>query len=125
MQAQQRTHLTSCHRAQHDGVPQPVFEKAWEFGLVNTHVPESCGGFGLGCFEGTRGRKEVNMGQRCFDTRCITFEDVVVPDVNRLGAEGVGFKIAMGAFDHTRPPVAAGAVGLAKRAMDEAIQYAM
>jgi acyl-CoA dehydrogenase len=72
----------------------------------------------------TRGRKEVNLGQRCSDTRGITFEDVVVPDANRLGAEGVGFKIAMGAFDHTRPPVASGAVGLARRAMDEAIQYA-
>ena len=47
-----------------------------------------------------------------------------MPDANRLGAEGVGFKIAMGAFDHTRPPVASGAVGLARRAMDEAIQYA-
>eukprot|EP00967_Tisochrysis_lutea_P052848 scaffold65525_cov28-Tisochrysis_lutea.AAC.3 len=30
----------------------------------------------------------------------------------------------MGAFDHTRPPVASGAVGLARRAMDEAIAYA-
>jgi len=72
----------------------------------------------------TRGRKEINMGQRCSDTRGITFDNVVVPDANRLGAEGVGFKIAMGAFDHTRPPVAAGAVGLARRAMDEAIGYA-
>merc|ERR1719399_1400532 len=72
----------------------------------------------------TRGRKEVNLGQRCSDTRGITFEEVVVPDANRLGAEGVGFKIAMGAFDHTRPPVASGAVGLARRAMDEAVQYA-
>jgi len=72
----------------------------------------------------TRGRKEINLGQRCSDTRGITFEDVVVPDANRLGEVGVGFKVAMGAFDHTRPPVAAGAVGLARRAMDEAIQYA-
>jgi len=30
----------------------------------------------------------------------------------------------MSAFDHTRPAVAAGAVGLARRAMDEAITYA-
>jgi len=72
----------------------------------------------------SHGRKEINMGQRCSDTRAITFEDVVVPDANRLGAEGIGFKIAMGAFDHTRPPVASGAVGLARRAMDEAINYA-
>ena len=41
----------------------------------------------------TVGRKEVNMGQRCSDTRGITFEDVVVPDANRLGAEGFGFKV--------------------------------
>jgi acyl-CoA dehydrogenase len=42
-----------------------------------------------------------------------------------LGAEGLGFKIAMGAFDKTRPPVAAGAVGLAQRAFDEARKYAL
>ena len=229
--------------------PTPVFNKAWELGLVNTHIPEDYGGLGLGCFEGviigeelaygctgimtameanglaaapvilagtheqkkeylgrltaeplqaaygvtepgagsdvaglattavkkgdewvingqkmwitnggvanwyfvlaksdptkgagagftgfivdgdtpgiSVGRKEINMGQRCSDTRGITFEDVVVPDANRLGGEGLGFKVAMGAFDHTRPPVAAGAVGLARRAMDEAIAYAM
>jgi acyl-CoA dehydrogenase len=37
----------------------------------------------------------------------------------------MGFKIAMGVFDVTRPPVAAGAVGLAKRAYDEAFKYAL
>ena len=72
----------------------------------------------------TVGRKEINLGQRCSDTRGITFEDVVVPDANRLGAEGKGFGVAMGAFDHTRPPVASGAVGLARRAMQEALEYA-
>lgn len=45
------------------------------------------------------------MGQRCSDTRGITFEDVRVPKENVLIAEGAGFKIAMGAFDNTRPPV--------------------
>eukprot|EP00045_Choanoeca_perplexa_P005147 m.43761 g.43761 ORF g.43761 m.43761 type:complete len:410 (+) comp12958_c0_seq1:961-2190(+) len=72
----------------------------------------------------TLGRKEINMGQRCSDTRGLTFEDVVVPKANVLGKEGEGFKIAMGAFDRTRPPVAAGAVGLAQRALDEATAYA-
>ena len=38
--------------------------------------------------------------------------------------EGHGFKVAMGAFDKTRPPVAAGAVGIAQRALDEATKYA-
>ncbi|XP_005097652.1 medium-chain specific acyl-CoA dehydrogenase, mitochondrial [Aplysia californica] len=71
------------------------------------------------------GRKELNMGQKCSDTRGITFEDVRIPKENLLGAEGIGFKIAMGAFDKTRPPVAAGAVGLAKRALDEATKYSL
>lgn len=57
------------------------------------------------------------MGQRCSDTRGVTFEDCVVSDANRVGAVGAGFKVAMAAFDFTRPPVAAGAVGLARRAM--------
>jgi acyl-CoA dehydrogenase len=71
----------------------------------------------------TIGRKEWNMGQRCSDTRGITFENVVVPKKNVLTEEGKGFRIAMGAFDLTRPPVAAGAVGLAQRALDEATKY--
>merc|ERR1712142_850871 len=72
----------------------------------------------------TPGRKEKNMGQRASDTRGITFEDVVVPAENVLIGEGAGFKVAMGAFDKTRPPVAAGAVGISQRALDEATKYA-
>ncbi|KAJ1342025.1 hypothetical protein BSLG_003430 [Batrachochytrium salamandrivorans] len=73
----------------------------------------------------TVGKKEMNMGQRASDTRGITFEDVEVSDENRLGEVGQGFKIAMGAFDITRPLVAAAAVGLARRALDEATKYAI
>jgi len=73
----------------------------------------------------TPGRKERNMGQKASDTRGITFEDVRIPAENMLGVEGAGFKIAMGAFDRTRPPVAAGAVGLATRALDEAAKYSL
>jgi len=72
----------------------------------------------------TPGRKEKNMGQRCSDTRGITFEDVVVPKENVLIGEGAGFKVAMGAFDKTRPPVASGAVGIAQRCLDESTKYA-
>ncbi|XP_029171059.1 probable medium-chain specific acyl-CoA dehydrogenase, mitochondrial [Nylanderia fulva] len=73
----------------------------------------------------TPGRKEINMGQRASDTRMITFEDVRVPEENVLLEEGQGFKIAMKTFDRTRAPVAAAAVGLAQRALDEATKYAM
>ncbi|NXY71654.1 ACADM protein, partial [Glareola pratincola] len=70
-------------------------------------------------------RKEINVGQRCSDTRGVICEDVRVPKESVLIAEGAGFKIAMGAFDKIRPPVAAGAVGLAKRALDEATRYTL
>ncbi|KAF5287310.1 hypothetical protein FQR65_LT02183 [Abscondita terminalis] len=72
----------------------------------------------------TLGRKEINMGQRASDTRGINFEDVRVPAENVLMGEGAGFKIAMGVFDKTRPPVAAAATGISQRALDEATKYA-
>ncbi|XP_056632133.1 medium-chain specific acyl-CoA dehydrogenase, mitochondrial-like [Diorhabda sublineata] len=71
------------------------------------------------------GRKEINMGQRCSDTRGIIFEDVRIPEENVLLGEGAGFKIAMTTFDVTRPPVAAGATGLAQRCLDEATKYSL
>ncbi len=73
----------------------------------------------------TVGRKEMNMGQRASDTRGIKFEDVVVPAENRLGEEGFGFKIAMKAFDITRPLVASGAVGVSRAAYEHARDYAL
>lgn len=72
----------------------------------------------------TIGKKENNMGQRASDTRAVTFEDVEVDADCLLGAEGEGFRIAMGAFDHTRPLVAAAAVGLGRAAMEHSIAYA-
>ncbi|KAE9538467.1 hypothetical protein AGLY_005566 [Aphis glycines] len=73
----------------------------------------------------TPGRKELNMGQKASDTRGITFEDVRVPKENVLTGEGQGFKIAMLTFNKTRISIAAGAVGLAQRALDEAAKYSL
>jgi acyl-CoA dehydrogenase len=70
------------------------------------------------------GKKEINLGQRCSDTRGITFTDVEVPRENVIGKVGGGWLLAMGAFDHTRPLVAAAAVGLARAAFEHARQYA-
>jgi acyl-CoA dehydrogenase len=70
------------------------------------------------------GKKEANLGQRASDTRTITFSDVEVPEGNVVGEIGKGWMLAMGAFDHTRPSVAAAAVGLARAAMEHAIDYA-
>lgn len=73
----------------------------------------------------TVGKKEVNMGQRCSDTRSIVFKDVRIPKKYLLGKEGEGFKYAMKAFDHSRPFVAAVGVGIAQCAMDHSIKYAL
>ena len=70
------------------------------------------------------GKKEKTMGQRASDTRGITFTDVVVPEENRIGAEGRGWFLAMKAFEHTRPVVAAAAVGVARAALEHSIRYA-
>jgi acyl-CoA dehydrogenase len=69
-------------------------------------------------------KKFDKMGQRASDTAQITFENVEVPAENLLGAEGQGFLIGMQVFDFSRPAVGAGAVGLMRRAMEEAIKYA-
>lgn len=73
----------------------------------------------------TVNKKEDMMGQRASSTHSVTFEDVKIPAKNLLGEEGQGFKISMGAFDKTRPGVAAGACGIIRAAMEYSKQYAM
>ncbi|XP_044751192.1 probable medium-chain specific acyl-CoA dehydrogenase, mitochondrial [Coccinella septempunctata] len=70
------------------------------------------------------GKKEQTMGQRASDTRAVTFEDVRVPIENVLANEGDGFKIAMQAFDVTRPAIGATCTGLMQRCLDESSKYA-
>jgi acyl-CoA dehydrogenase len=70
------------------------------------------------------GRKEDKMGQRASDTTLVHFDNVRVPSAQRLGAEGEGFKIAMATLDRARPQVAALAVGIARRALEESLAYA-
>ncbi len=64
------------------------------------------------------------MGQHAAQACQVFFENVEVPVENLLGNEGDGFLIAMKVFDKSRPPVAAAATGVARRALDEAVRYA-
>ena len=70
------------------------------------------------------GKEEDKMGMRLSNTCDVIFENVRIPASNRIGREGDGFKLAMATLDRTRPCVAAQAVGVAERAMQEAIAYA-
>lgn len=64
------------------------------------------------------------MGQHAAQACQIFFENVEIPQENRLGDEGDGFLIAMKVFDRSRPTVSAAAAGVARRALDEAVKYA-
>jgi butyryl-CoA dehydrogenase len=70
------------------------------------------------------GKKENKLGIRASATREVIFEDCRVPAENLIAREGMGFIVALKTFDHARPGVAAQAVGIAQRALDEAVHYA-
>lgn len=70
------------------------------------------------------GKKEMMMGQRASFTAEVILEDVKVPVSHLLGREGQGWNIAMETFNRTRPGVAASAVGVARSALEHALQYA-
>lgn len=69
------------------------------------------------------GREEEKMGLRASDTTDLIFEDCRVPEENRLGREGDGFKIAMTALDGGRIGIAAQSVGVAQAAFDATVKY--
>lgn len=64
------------------------------------------------------------LGQRASYTAELILDAVRVPRGNILGEPGDGFRIAMQTLDRTRIPVAAGSVGIARRALDESVAYA-
>jgi len=72
----------------------------------------------------TTGPLEDKMGLRGSDTVDLLFEDCRVPVADRLGKEGEGFKIAMTGLDGGRIGISAQSVGVAKAALDAAVQYA-
>ncbi|MCP9487610.1 MAG: acyl-CoA dehydrogenase family protein [Gaiellaceae bacterium MAG52_C11] len=70
------------------------------------------------------GRKEPKLGLRASHTGSILFDEARLPADRLLGAEGEGFAIAMDFFMHSRPQVAAEALGIARAAFEYATDYA-
>jgi alkylation response protein AidB-like acyl-CoA dehydrogenase len=64
------------------------------------------------------------LGIRGSNTAELHLDEVVVPEANRLGAEGDGLKLAFKVLDRSRPAIAAQAVGIAQGALDHASAYA-
>jgi alkylation response protein AidB-like acyl-CoA dehydrogenase len=69
-------------------------------------------------------RLEPKMGISGSTTGELVFDGCSVPEANRLGEEGEGFKIAMRILDRSRPGVAAQGLGIAQGATDYALEYA-
>ena len=68
-------------------------------------------------------RQTGKMGMRASVTANVRFEECSVPAEQRLGEPGQGFRIAMQILDHSRPVIAAQAVGIAQGALDLALAY--
>ncbi|GAA1660001.1 acyl-CoA dehydrogenase family protein [Catellatospora bangladeshensis] len=68
--------------------------------------------------------REKTMGLRSSPVAQIALDGAEVPAERLIGAEGEGFRIAMGALDSGRLGIAACAIGLAQGALDYAVNYA-
>src|SRR5581483_1303419 len=86
-------------------------------GITAFVVPTDSPGF-------TARKVEGKLGLRAQDTGELFLDGVRVPDENRLGGEGEGFKVAMSALDTGRISVAAGCVGIAQGCLDACVGYA-
>ena len=71
----------------------------------------------------TVGNDIPRMGIRAASNCELAFDNVIVPEENRIGREGEGFKIAMATLDGGRIGVAAIALGIAQGAINETIKY--
>ncbi len=69
-------------------------------------------------------RLEDKLGQHSSDTAQINFDNCRIPAENRIGEEGEGYKIALSALEGGRIGIAAQSVGMARSALDFAIDYA-
>ena len=70
------------------------------------------------------GKKEDKMGLRASPTVSLSFDNLRVPAANLLGEAGMGFVYAMKSLDNGRLGIAAQALGIARAALEHAVDYA-
>src|SRR5437868_1087774 len=70
------------------------------------------------------GKKENKLGMRASETAEMVFDNCRVPDANRIGEVGAGFKQSMKVLDGGRISIAALGLGIAKGADEASLQYA-
>ncbi|RYX88752.1 MAG: acyl-CoA dehydrogenase [Comamonadaceae bacterium] len=67
---------------------------------------------------------EDKLGQHSSDTAQIRFDECRIPAANLIGAEGEGYRIALGGLEGGRIGIASQAIGMARSAFEVAVQYA-
>ena len=97
--------------------------------FASTHPKKGIDGISAFVVEGETsglhfGKKEEKIGMRGSVMTDVIFEDCRIPQENRLGEEGKGWKMAMETLNRSRPAMGAQAVGIAQGALDYAIRYA-
>lgn len=86
-------------------------------GITSFIVEKGTPGFSVG-------KLEHKLGIRASSTAELVFEDCFIPEANRLGDEGKGFRIALSTIDTSRIGIAAQALGIAQGAFEKALAYA-
>jgi butyryl-CoA dehydrogenase len=101
------------------------------FAVLFAATEPSAGKRGLSCFVVDKSmpgfkvaRKEEKLGQKASDTCALSFQDMEVPEDQRIGAEGAGYRIALSTLESGRIGIAAQSVGMARAALDYAVEYA-
>lgn len=102
-----------------------------QIALVFAVTDKSAGKKGISCFLVPTdapgyivSRLEEKMGQHCSDTATIVLDNCRIPAANLLGQEGEGYKIALSNLESGRIGIAAQSVGMARAALDAAVEYA-
>src|SRR5439155_195713 len=115
-------------------VPRSFYRKMASLGFLGAPVPEKYGGAGMDYVsfmllveEISRGSSSVrtttNIGLRASTTADLAFEDCRIPKENLIGKKGEGWDQAMRTLNSGRIGIAAGAVGVARAALEAASKY--
>lgn len=112
----QKTWISLCDQADHFLVFAYTDKSKAHKGISAFIVERDREGFSSKAIKGKHGIRAGNTGE-------LFLEDVRIPESNRLGDEGEGFKIAMASLDNGRFTVAAGACGLIQACLEASIDY--
>jgi alkylation response protein AidB-like acyl-CoA dehydrogenase len=109
--------ITSGKNAQLAIVIAVTDKGAGKKGMSAFIVPTDTPGYGVA-------RLEDKLGQRSSDTAQIVLENCRIPADHLIGQEGEGYRVALSALEGGRIGIAAQSVGMARSALEVAIDYA-